>query len=96
MAPMKLFSGVVADGYIIGGLLGCGGERLAVQAAGLQKIGWHVARYSFASHLVMRGVPMKVVQELLGHQTIQMTMRYSHLRAQPRVRHRERSARLAR
>ena len=27
----------------------------------------------------MRGVPMKVVQELLGHQTIQMTMRYSHL-----------------
>jgi len=27
----------------------------------------------------MRGVPIKVVQELLGHQTIQMTMRYRHL-----------------
>jgi site-specific recombinase XerD len=27
----------------------------------------------------MRGVPLKVVQELLGHATIEMTMRYSHL-----------------
>jgi hypothetical protein len=28
---------------------------------------------------VMRGAAMKVVQELLGHATIEMTMRYSHL-----------------
>jgi site-specific recombinase XerD len=27
----------------------------------------------------MRGVPLKAVQELLGHATIQMTMRYAHL-----------------
>jgi site-specific recombinase XerD len=36
-------------------------------------------RHTFASHLVMRGAPIKAVQELLGHATIEMTMRYSHL-----------------
>lgn len=27
----------------------------------------------------MRGAPLKAVQELLGHATIQMTMRYAHM-----------------
>jgi site-specific recombinase XerD len=37
------------------------------------------ARHTFASHLVMRGAAMKAVQELLGHATMEMTNRYSHL-----------------
>jgi integrase len=47
--------------------------------ASLREIGWHVCRHTFASHLVMRNQPLKAVQELLGHSTIQMTMRYAHL-----------------
>ena len=51
----------------------------ACRRAGLRQIGWHVLRHTFASHLVMKGAPLKAVQELLGHATIEMTMRYAHL-----------------
>jgi integrase len=51
----------------------------ALKRAKLRHIGWHALRHTFASHLVMRGAPIKAVQELLGHSTIEMTMRYSHL-----------------
>ena len=51
----------------------------AYDRAGVERMGWHPLRHTFASHLVMRGVPLAAVQKLLGHATIEMTMRYAHL-----------------
>jgi site-specific recombinase XerD len=58
--------------------------RRSLQRAGISRqqgrIGWHNLRHTYASHLAMRGVPLKVIQELMGHTTIEMTERYAHLR----------------
>lgn len=53
--------------------------RRSRRRAELRHFEWHVLRHSFASHLAMRGVPLKAVQELMGHASIEMTMRYAHL-----------------
>lgn len=41
--------------------------------------GVHILRHTFCSHLAMQGAPMRGVQELVGHQSLAMTQRYSHL-----------------
>ena len=46
---------------------------------GMRHLHNHVLRHSFASHAAMRGVPMKQIQEWLGHSSMATTMRYAHL-----------------
>ena len=64
------------------------GERLlgprhwfedAVEKAGIRNFTWHDLRHTFASRLVMADVDIRTVAELMGHKSIQMTMRYAHL-----------------
>ena len=50
----------------------------ACRRAKLRNIGWHTFRHTFASWLVSAKVPLPYIQALLGHSTIEMTMRYVH------------------
>jgi integrase len=51
----------------------------ALEEAKIEGYTWHCNRHTFASRLVMAGVDLRTVAELLGHRTLQMVMRYSHL-----------------
>lgn len=46
---------------------------------GLAGFTFHNLRDTYASWLVQQGVNLKVIQELLGHESIQTTMIYAHL-----------------
>lgn len=53
--------------------------EVARAALGRPDLHFHDLRHTYASWLVQSGVPLRAVQELLGHSTLTMTQRYTHL-----------------
>ncbi len=51
----------------------------ALKKDGIKDFHWHDLRHTSASYLAMKGASLKAVQEHLGHSSIAMTERYSHL-----------------
>jgi integrase len=54
------------------------GFALACRKAGINGVTWHTLRHTFASRVLAGGADIVTVQQLLGHSTVTVTMRYTH------------------
>ena len=64
-----------------------GGLRRHLKRAGITKsrVTIHTLRHSYATHLLEAGVPLTVLQQQLGHEKIETTLRYVHLSKEAQV-----------
>lgn len=53
--------------------------HIGLQKAGIEDFRFHVLRHTWASWLIQSGVPLSVLQEMGGEESIEMVRRYAHL-----------------
>jgi len=73
-----LFEGQYGARYSVGSIQKIF-DKSKARAGIMRKVTPHSLRHSFASHLIERGVDIKIVQELLGHSSIITTQIYTHV-----------------
>ncbi|KIG11877.1 Integrase [Enhygromyxa salina] len=67
------------DGEVLAAYIANRALQKIADAIEMRHVHNHLLRHTFASHAVMRGIPMRQIQEWLGHGSIVVTMRYAHL-----------------
>lgn len=53
--------------------------RAAAERAGIRPVHPHTLRHTFASHLLSGGADLRVIQEMLGHENVVTTQKYTHV-----------------
>lgn len=54
-------------------------RQSGIQAGLLKNLHPHALRHSFATHMLSSGANLRTLQEILGHQSLQATEKYTHL-----------------